>query len=167
MQRKLQLDIIVKPKTDNMIIYRYKVKEILQQKSAWINVTYKNIRPKKWPYVADRHAASVAEVQRVKVVFQKLKSVRLTEGLRRELILPVQCFPWHEAAMFLDENHWNHNKNSTLRNIQQKGKWHLTVTMKIVLTPRMPWRGLQALEVFADRTLRPTAQRHVRGACWT
>ena len=47
MQRKLQLDIIVKPKTDNMIIYRYKVKEILQQKSAWINVTYKNIRPKK------------------------------------------------------------------------------------------------------------------------
>ena len=49
MQRKLKLDIIVKPKTYNMIIYRYKVKEILQQKSAWINVTYKNIRPNK-PY---------------------------------------------------------------------------------------------------------------------
>ena len=32
-----------------MIIYRYKVKEILQQKSAQINVTYKNIRPNK-PY---------------------------------------------------------------------------------------------------------------------
>lgn len=27
MERKLQLDIIVKPKTDNMIIYRYKVKK--------------------------------------------------------------------------------------------------------------------------------------------
>ena len=53
---------------------------------------------------------------------------------------------------------------SVQMSIQQKGKWHLRVTMKIVLTPRMPWRGLQALEVFADRTLRPTAQRHVRGA---